>query len=373
MKKMGDFVKTAIFAIIGAIAIIAFSCSNEGGGFFAKLFKIGGSAMPVTVESVTIEDRTQDFRVPAALEQSESIEVTLTDDSSTERVFVQEGEVVNAGDQLFKLSEQDISLRLAKRRSDLKDAQANLEKNAYFLKNRDRLFAEGRIDRTQYDSISTDVTTSEAAVEKIQLDITKLEDRARDSIVTAPTAGVISKINTASGLAVLAGKPIMSIVKADPITAAFRVPAANSSAVRPGMTMTMRFPDLSGETVEARVTGVGAEIDPKDNTFQARVSIPNSAARYRAGMRVEALFSSPEKQRFFLIPEEALIKERRAFFVFTVSKGVAHKVQVIPNETVGTRVEITRGLSEEDLVVVKGADKLTEGAVVDIWGGKTTR
>lgn len=365
--------KTAIFAVLAAIALIAFSCSNEGGGFFEKLFKIGGSAVPVTVESVTIEDRTQDFKVPAVLEPSETMDVTLTEDSAIERVFVMEGDAVNAGDQLFKLSEQDIALRLAKRRSDLKDAQANLEKNTYFLKNRDRLFAEGRIDRTQYDSISTDVTASEAAQEKIQLDITKLEDRARDSIVTAPIAGIINKINTASGLTVLAGKPIMSITKADPITAAFRVSSANASAVRPGMTLTMRFPDINGETVQARVTNVGAEIDPKDNTFQAKVAIPNATARYKAGMRVEALFSSPEKQRFFLIPEEALIKERRAFFVFTVSKGVAHRVQVIPNETVGNQVEITRGLSEEDLVVVKGSDKLTEGAVVDIWGGKTTR
>ena len=39
--------------------------------------------------------------------------------------------------------------------------------------------------------------------------------------------------------------------------------------------------------------------------------------------------------------------------------------RVIPSETVGTQVEIVRGLKDDDLVVVRGQEKLAEGTVVD--------
>jgi RND family efflux transporter MFP subunit len=360
--------KTAIFVTIAAVLLIAFSCSNEGTGFFARFLKGGGSAVPVTVESVVAEERAQELHAPATIEPAESVEITLPEDVQIESLAVTEGTAVGVGDVLLHISERDMTSRLARVRTDLKDAQSQVEKNSYLLRNRDRLLDEGKIDKSTYDSLDSELETSTAAVDKLQQEIARIEERSTNPNVTSPIAGVVGKLGAVAGLVVPAGRSIMTIVKADPALVAFRLPSHDAQTVKAGMSLGVRFPDLAGETAFARVTSIGTQLDPADNTFAVKATVLNPNGRYKTGMNAEVQFQATEKQRFFLIPEEALLKEQRAFFVFVVIKGVAHKVQVIPNQTVDNRVEIARGLKEEDLVVVKGNDKLTEGTVVDIWG-----
>lgn len=361
--------KNLILVGIGVTFLIIYSCSNENGGFFAKLFRgSGGSAVPVTVESVVAQEKAQDLRIPAVIEPSESVDVTQPEDIVIERVNVAEGDRVNVGDPLFKISEQEQAAKIAKRKLELKDAQTQLEKNSYIMKNRDRLLEEGRIDRTQYDNIETEVRTNETSVEKIQTELSKSEERAGNSVVTSPAAGVVGKIMGGMGTTITAGKPVLSITKVDPVIVSFRLPSVNAGAIKPGASVQVRFSEFGGESQIVKISAVGAELDPKDETFSAKVTLSNPNMRFKVGMRPEVSFTSHEKQRIFIISEEALIKERRGYFVFVVLKGVAHKVQVIPNETRGNRIEILRGLGDEDIVVVKGHDKLTEGTVVDIWG-----
>lgn len=359
--------KAAIFIIIGCIVLVAFSCSNEGDGFLSRLLKGKGNAVPVMVESVTASDKSVGITAPAKVEPVESTDVSFPSDITVEKIFVAEGSAVSAGDALFSISEQDLSSQLARKRTDLKEAKSNLDKNNYFLKNRDRLFEEGRIDKNQYDNLESEVRASEAAFEKIQQEITKAEDLSRNNIVQSPTGGIVSKIYTPPGNTQIAGKTVMAISRPDPITISFKLLSQNAAAVKPGMIIKVRFLDLNGETTSARVTSVGTELDQTTGTFPVRAILSNPTGRYKSGMQAEASFTSSESQRVFLISENALIHERMAYFVYTVSDGKARKVQVIPNETSGSKVEIIRGLAEGDIVVVKGSDKLTDGTVVDIW------
>lgn len=360
--------KTAILIAIGTVILIAFSCSNEGDGFLARLLKGSSAGVPVTVESVSVQERTKEMAVPAALEAAEGVEVTLPEDVIVEAVLVREGDRVAAGDPIVRLSETDVTARLAKLRNDLKEAQALLDKNTYFLKNRDRLLGEGRIDQTQYDNLESEVAKDEASLEKIRQEITKMEERQTNPVVACPAAGIVTKIAAAPGLTAPAGKPIMTVAKSDQMTATFRLPQALSGAIRPGQTVPILFPEQGNASAAARVMGVGAEIDPNDNAFPVTAVFSNAGGRYRPGMRALAQVPTADRQRLFIVPEEALIRERGAVFVFTVDDRVAHKVQVIPSESIGgNRVEILRGLKEGDIVVVRGHDKLSEGTRVDIW------
>ena len=351
-----------------AAVIVASGCADEDRGFLDRVLKGGGSAVPVTVANVVVRERASKIDAPAELTPSDTAEISLPDEVTIERMLVSDGEMVEAGDRLFRISEEDLSTQLAILRADLREAQANLEKNTYFLRNRDRLLDEGRIDRNQYDNLDAEVEANEASVEKTQLQIGQMEDRLANLTITSPVSGAVSGIAASSGLTVPAGRAIMSIVSVNPMIATFKLAAHEATTVKPGMQVGVRLTDVSGERSVGKITSVGTRLDPKTDTFEVKASIPNPTGFLKAGMRADVEFTSSRKQRLYLIPEDALIRERRRYFVFTVIKGVAHKIQVIPSEVRGNRVEIARGLREDDLVVVKGHDKLTEGTVVDIWG-----
>ncbi len=359
-----------IFALIAAIVVVAFSCSNEGDGFLARILRgnSGGSAVPVTVTNVVMREHSPTITVPAKLVPTERVEVSLPEEATIDAVMASDGDLVDVGDALFRISEENTITKLTGLRTDLKEAQAQLEKNSYFLRNRDRLRDEGRVDDTQYDNLESQVDEDEAAVERQQQEIARLEDRAGETTITATIAGVVSDSKAAPAATFDANAPIMAIEKVNPIEAEFRLAAYEATTVRPGMPIQIRFRELGGERAAGRITYVGTKLDPKTNTFDVRAQIPNPTGYYKVGLSGEVEFTSSKKQHFAIIPADALIRERRRYFIYTVIKGVAHRVQVFPNETRGNEIEITRGLREDDLIVVKGHDKLTEGSVVDIWG-----
>jgi membrane fusion protein (multidrug efflux system) len=360
--------KLWIGIVIAAAVLVAFSCSNEGGGLFSRLLRGGGTGVPVTIESVQGSDENPIVSAPAVIEPAESVDVSLPEDSIVEQIVVNEGDAVREGDPVARLSEAELSLRVARLRADLREAQVRLEKDGYLLRNRDRLIDEERIDQRQYDALDDRVRQDESDVERIRGDIAQLEGRTTDLSVRSPIAGIVTKRHITPGSTAEGGKPIVTVAKLDPAIAIFRLPPEQSGAVRAGQRVTVHFPALVGRDATAEVTSVASELDPMDRTFEVKVQIPNAAGILKAGMRADVEFRSPRTQKIFLVPEGALIQQARGYFVFTVIGGKAHKVQVIPGATRGDRIEISRGLREDDMVVVKGQESLQEGTAVDIYG-----
>ncbi|MFA5812566.1 MAG: efflux RND transporter periplasmic adaptor subunit, partial [bacterium] len=165
-----------------------------------------------------------------------------------------------------------------------------------------------------------------------------------------------------------AGMPLMSVTRIDPAVATFRLKPEEAATLKQGAAVRVIMPASGGEPIDAKVSSVDAQADPVDKTVAAHAQVPNAQGFFKPGMRVEVEFDGPKMQRTYVIPRDALIRDQRDYFVYTVSQGAAHKVQVIPVRTSGEQVEISRGIKDEDMVVVRGQDKLAEGTVVDIWG-----
>lgn len=371
MKYQAPRLKPLISLALAAAFIVVFSCSNERDGFFARLFRGGegaGGAIPVSVESVTAREQRENVSVPASVELSESADVTVPDDVTLERFLVGEGDAVKQGDVLARISEDEINLKLVRLRTDLREAQVKLEKNTYLHRNRDRLLEEERIDREQYDQLEADIAANEAEVEKLRDDIANIERRMGEAQIVSPMAGVVIKRHIANGETAHAGKPLLTVARIDPALITFRLDAEQAPLLKPGALVRVALPAPGATPLQASVTAVDAQLDPADRTFGVRAAAANPQGLLKAGMKVNVEFPGANSTRAFVIPEEALIREARGFFVYTVVQGKAHKVQVIPNQGRGDRMEVARGLTDEDVVVVRGQEKLSEGARVDIWG-----
>jgi len=360
--------KLGIFIAIAAVVIVAFSCSNEEDGFISKMLKGGGAAVPVTVESVAVRDRAQKFTASGEIEPAESAEVTAPDEVIVDSFTVEEGDRVDSGDIVARLSEDEMNLRVVRLRADLREVQSKLEKDSYLLRNRDRLLDEERIDQERYDRLESDVEKDESEIERLNQDIGRIEDALGDSSLRSPIAGVVTKRNVSAGAVVEAGNSVLTVSKVDPATVKFTLSSDKSSLVRVGTPVRITFPALRGRRVDGSVAAVDTKVDAETGSFTASASISNPDGIYKSGMRADVEVENPVKQQVFIVPDTAIIKEGRSFFVFTVKDGVAHKVQIIPSQTRGRFVEVIRGLKEADLVVVAGQDKIAEGTRVDIWG-----
>jgi len=343
------------------------SCKEGQRLWLARFFNVGGSAVPVTVENVIVEERPVTIILPATLTASEQVEVRLPNEAHIERVFVKPGDFVKEGDILCRLSVEDYSLRLGSLRAEMKEQQSNLEKNIYFLRNRDRLLEEGRITQEQYDALDDEVEQNEAAIERLKTQIAEMEALMANVEVKSPLSGVIQTRNVSPGLVITENKPLFVITKTNPIAVVFTLAPYEAKLVRAGMPVVVKFRDLPGETVEAKIDTVGERINPETNRFDVRVLLSNPNNIYKIGMMAQVQFEGVEKQKFFTISDDAISTDGRRHYVYTVSMGKAHKVPIKIREIKDGRAQIVEGLMEGDIVVVKGKEQIKEGTVVDIW------
>jgi RND family efflux transporter MFP subunit len=357
------------FFPIVLLLLLINSCTEGQREWLGKFFKVSGkNAVPVTVEQVQVQERTTTITVAATLAPSDQVQVSLPYEAHIERVFANIGDPVKAGTVLCRLSIEDTALRLAALRAEAREAQSTLERNQYVQRNKDALLDNGRIDRNQYDNIETEVSGNEAALDRLRAQISQLEAQTGSADITSPIAGIVQGRNVSAGIVIPERQPLFSITKVDPMNVVFSLAPYEATAVKPQMPVNVRLRELPGEKIPAVITSAGSAINLETSRFDVTAQIANPNGAYKIGMIAQVEFSGAQTQKYFNIPEEAVISENRRTYVFTVAMGNAHRVPVVVRGTKDGYAEIMEGLVEGDLVVVKGNKQLKEGSVVDIWG-----
>ncbi len=81
--------------------------------------------------------------------------------------------------------------------------------------------------------------------------------------------------------------------------------------------------------------------------------------------RVQLLFN---EDKALVAPEAALSPSGETQYVYRVENGVAHRREVTIGERREGRVEILTGVALNDMLVVSGLQRVTDGARVTIVG-----
>ena len=175
----------------------------------------------------------------------------------------------------------------------------------------------------------------------------------------SPLPGVVLQRVATAGTVVDAGAPL--IVVTDPASLWLQVNAAEKFAAmfRTGAQLRFTVPAYPGETFAARVSAVGAGLDPATRTLNVRGTVP-SAGRLKAEMLASVLVEGSGRVPAILLPEDAvqLIDGKPTVFLASPdSKGGAHfqpRVVEVGSRS-GGRIAVLRGLSAGDVVVTRGA------------------
>jgi len=330
-----------------------------------------GEAVPVTVEKAKESDRVETISTPSTFQVGQKAEVTVAESAPLDRIFVQEGETVTSGQPLFRLEEESILLKLGQLRAEQRENETEYDQIEYLYRNRDRLLDEGEIDNERYDALEGEFKEKEGGAEKISLQIKELEAKRDKVLYRSPISGVVEKVtNTPPGSTVSTAKPVVVVIETNPMIATFALTPEEAAAIIPGMPVVFELLALAGEKVGGTIKSVGSSPDPTTGLFEIKCIVPNDNGVIKTGMTAKAELTSKLKRRFFIVPKEAMLNDGRRHYVYIVEKGIAHQRLVRLHRYIEDQAEISSGLSNNDLVVIKGNDKLKEGTVVELWGRK---
>jgi RND family efflux transporter MFP subunit len=187
--------------------------------------------------------------------------------------------------------------------------------------------------------------------------------------IVAPFAGYISARNLYPGAAVSSAQAgtstqavgILVLQDIATVKVQVEVQERHISLVRPGSTARVMVDAYPGRVFEARATRIVHALDPRTRTLGMEMEIANREGLLKPGMyaRVELLID--RHPRAILVQSEGIASEGDSQVVFVVTDGVVGKRPITTGATEGTLVEVTRGLSGDEQVIVEGKELVRQG------------
>jgi len=326
----------------------------------------GSHTQPVTIEHVIVQKKLQAIRASATVTPSVDFALETSNDIRIEEILIQNNDRVSIGDALFRVTELNTAETIATLQKELKMQRNSLEKYTYIYHNKDRLLDEEFINQELYDSLEKKMIDDEEKITQLNQRIKNIESQLDSTIIYAPKSGRIMDI-THNVLDTIKKNTIIGrIIQMNPLHIHFQLESYEAKSIEMNMPINVRILDLPDEISLGHIDFIGNALN-HNQRFHVIARINNPHKSIKSGMKAKVEFTGKHAQRIFLISKDALLKENRRFYVFTVKNGIAHKVRIIPQRTRGAFIEIAKGLNENDIVVKKGHEQLTQGSMVDIW------
>ena len=401
--------RTAVYLIVGAALLPSIACSK----------KETASEPEVTVQAVKAGKQSihQVIRSEAVLYPKNQAAITPKITAPVKTFYVNRGSRVQAGQLLAVLENRDLAAAETDTKGSYQQAEANYgietssalpeewQKAEYDLKaaketydaqqkiydSRKNLYEQGALPRkdfdqslvaltqakSQYEIASMHMTALQAAGKKQQLASAKgqltsakgkFEGAAAQlgySEVRSPINGVVTDRPTYPGETPPPGTPLLTVMDTSSVIAKAHIPQEQAAQLKPGSTASVTAP--GDVPVAGKVTLVSPALDPNSTTVEVWVEAPNTDGRLRPGATVALEMVAQTVNDAVVVPASAVLKTPEgATAVMIVKDGHAQQVEVETGVRDGDLVEVTKGLSGGETVIVRGSYGLPDKTKVNI-------
>jgi len=165
------------------------------------------------------------------------------------------------------------------------------------------------------------------------------------------------------------------ITQLQPITVIFPIPEDNLPPVIEALNKGRRLPVevFNREQTQKLATGVlltaDNQIDPSTGTVRLKATFDNADSHLFPNQFVNARLLIDEREGTLIVPSAALQRGPQGAYLYVIKPDQTATVrQVAIGEIQGGDASIASGLSEGELVVTDGAERLREGSKVEIKG-----
>ncbi len=372
--------KSRIFLILAVVlvAIVGFRVAKNVMGRSEQAKKSRqGTVVSVVAEHPRRQTIVPKIRFSGTLQPIWQADVAAKVDGRIERVLVQEGQAVAAGDDLVVLEQKDMSAAYLAAEGAYVDARTNLEKTAMDLERYEKLLLDGAVSQESVDHLRFAYANAAAKLDAAQGALDAAQSRLGGTTVSTPRAGIIQKRYYQEGFYAKVGTALFNIADISTLLAKIDVPEGYVASVAPGGAVDFTIPSMAGDdkSAQGRITRVAPVADSASRTFEAEVSIDNRDGRLKGGVYADAVITTKAKENVLTVPFSAIVMRDDQRTVYVIEDDTAVRRVVNTGYIGDDLVEILGGVTENDLVIAGGQNKLREGSrvkVVDRLDGDTS-
>jgi len=305
------------------------------------------TVITVPVTTATINDRLTAIGQGTS---TQSVSVTSQATGTLQKLAVNPGDTVAAGDVIGQLDDDAEKIAYDKAKLAVDDASDTMQ-------------------RTQTLAKTNNATTVQLSAAKLALDNATLELRNaklaldKRAIVT-PIGGTVGLFQVTAGNAVGAQTVVTTVDDTSSILVNYWVPERYAPVIKIGLPVSAQAIALPEKSFDGTVSAVDSRIDPTSRTLQVQAKIPNGTGAIKPGMSFSVSMAFPG-DTYPAVDPLAIQWGADGSYVWLLtadSKVVKDKIEIIQRNSDGVLVK--GDLKPGQQVVSQGVLMLADGAAV---------
>ncbi|MDI1446292.1 efflux RND transporter periplasmic adaptor subunit [Polyangium sp. 6x1] len=331
---------------------------REGGGL-----AFAADVMPVEAKKVIYT-----VNAPGTIEAFERVQVTARVAGVVDRVAFTEGQEVKKGDVLVVIDSERYLLAVNGAKAALAKTEAAVRDMEAMVARREGASGmnPGLIPGEELESYKSKVLTAKADRDIAFQALRSAQLNLRDSSVRAPMAGAIQTRTVETGQYVQAGYVMATLLQSEPLLLRFQVEPLEAPRLKVGTTATFTMRETLRK-FSAKITLIAAAADPTTHMVAVTGEVNDEGHKYwlRPGSFCDVTVDIGGQREAVTIPRLAARATDHGYVAYVVENGAAkERVLSLGMSTQDGWVEVRSGLAAGDVLVVRGAEALTDGAKV---------
>lgn len=342
------------FQVILVSGLVLTACSPNKTNDPAAASATEKAAIPVRVESLTKTKIARTIDYTATVLPYEEVNMAPATPGRIEKIYVENGDRVSKGDQLFLMD-----------RSQLYQLKLQLASLAKDLSRLDTLLATGSAKQQQYDQLKT------------QYDVTKtnVDFMEENTLLKAPFSGIITgkyfedgEIYSGTPTTTTGRSAVVTLMQINPLKVEVAVSEQYYPQVKRGMKASITADVYKDEVFTGTVFRKAPTVSSVTRSFIAEIELANRNELLKPGMFVRVAMDMGEVETFVVPAAAVLLQEGTNIrYVYIEDQGVAKRVEVNVGKRFDDQLEIiSDNISEGSRLVTEGQSRLINGDKLEI-------
>jgi RND family efflux transporter MFP subunit len=348
--------KTKITPVLITIAIVGFVVwklveNKQTIDRNAELSLIVNTVVPVKVEKPQYASIDQQFSVNGQIVSGNEVGILSKTTAVVLKKYKKAGDAVGKGIVIAQLENNVICENLRNTEIDFAKAQKDVERYR-------NLAASGAVTTLELEE-------KQINLRSIENRIAELKDQLANTAIVSPVSGVINKDFFEEGMLLTAGSKVADIVDNKYLKMKVNVTEKEMLKLKKGEKALITTDIYADKTFFGTIDVIA----PKGNdlyNYAVELKLDNNDD-IKSGMYATVIFDrSGNNAKSIVVNRKAIVGGMKNPSVFVIRDNKACKVSVQLGQVNNDIIEITQGLSMDDIVVISGQINLKDGSEVSI-------